>query len=79
MKTYVFDVELEPDEEGWRAFHGPLEHLGASTWGTTEAEALAHLQEVLTMIVEEFTEEGRPLPLSESLRATEGAAVAVIR
>ena len=32
MKTYGFRVELEPDEEGWRAFYPPWEEIGASTW-----------------------------------------------
>ena len=38
MKTYIFSVSLEPDEEGWRAFYAPLEHIGASTWGKTQEE-----------------------------------------
>ncbi len=52
MKTYVFCVELEPDEEGWRAFYPPLEELGASTWGESQEAALKHSKEVLTMILE---------------------------
>jgi hypothetical protein len=40
VKTYVFKVEVEPDEDGWRAFYPPLEEIGASTWGYTKEEAL---------------------------------------
>ncbi|MCH8309942.1 MAG: hypothetical protein IIB17_05515 [Chloroflexi bacterium] len=57
MKSYVFKVGLEPDEEGWRAFYSPWEEIGASTWGLTQEEALKNIQEVLGMIVEEFAEE----------------------
>ena len=32
IKSYVFKIELEPDEEGWRAFYSPLEHIGASRY-----------------------------------------------
>ncbi len=52
MKTYVFRVEIEADEEGWRAFYPPLEQFGESTWGESQEAALEHIQEVLTMIVE---------------------------
>ena len=77
MKTYVFQVVLEHDEEGWRAFYGPLEDIGASTWGKTRDEALNNIQEVLSMIVEEFAEEGRPVPASKRMSVFEGAVVAV--
>lgn len=63
MTTYVFNVSLEQDGDGWCAFYAPLEHIGASTWGDTQEEALQHIQEVLAMIVEEFAAEG-PKPYS---------------
>lgn len=79
MTTYVFNVSLEHDDDGWRAFYAPLEHIGASTWGKTQEEALQHIQEVLSMIVEEFAEEGKTIPTAEGLTVTEGAAVAITR
>jgi predicted RNase H-like HicB family nuclease len=79
MKTYIFNISLEPDEEGWRAFYPPLEHIGASTLGKTPEEARQHIYEVLSMIVEEFLEEGRELPVGNGLVITEGTAVAVTR
>ena len=79
MKTYIFNVSLEPDEEGWRAFYPPLEHIGASTWGKTQEEARQHIYEVLAMIVEEFLEEGHELSAGNGLVITEGTAVAVTR
>lgn len=79
MKTYVFTVEIEPDEDGFRAFYPPLEHIGASTWGQTPEEALKNIEEVLSMIVEEFEEEGTEIPPGEGLVTTKGPAVAVSR
>lgn len=62
MKTYVFSVVVEPDEDRWSAHCPALAHLGAATWGDTEDEALLHIQEVARMIVAELLEEGEPIP-----------------
>ncbi|MGA2144971.1 MAG: type II toxin-antitoxin system HicB family antitoxin [Bryobacteraceae bacterium] len=68
MKTYNFKVVLEPDEDfdgnpsGWHVYCPALEKLGGSTWGETREEALKNINEVVRMIVEEFVEEGKPLP-----------------
>ena len=77
MKTYVFQVELEPDGEGWRAFSPEWETLGGSTWGYTQEEALKNIQEVLSMIVEEFLEDAQAIPTTEHETVAAGAAVAV--
>ena len=79
MTTYVFQVSLEPDGEGWRAFYAPLEHIGASTWGKTQDEAIKHIHEVLSLIVDELLEEGKDIPAVEGLAVTSGAAVAITR
>jgi predicted RNase H-like HicB family nuclease len=68
MKTYNFKVVIEPDEDfdgnpsGWHVYCPALEKLGGSTWGETREEALKNINEVVRMIVEEFVEEGKPLP-----------------
>lgn len=77
MKSYIFHVQLEPDEEGWRAFYPPLEEVGASTWGKSRAESLRNIQEVLSMIVEEFAEEDRPLPDTDDIDTIEDTVVAI--
>jgi predicted RNase H-like HicB family nuclease len=77
MKTYIFRIELEPDEEGWRAFSPPLEGTGASTWGKTKEEALKNIQEVLSMIMEESIEGAQPISATEHLTISEGVLVAV--
>ncbi len=77
MKTYVFRVQIEPDKEGWRAFYPPLEELGASTWGESQEAALEHIQEVLTMIVEERIEAKEPIQDQETVTTAEGPLVSV--
>ena len=62
MKTYVFHIKLEPDEEGWRAFYPAWEKIGASTWGYTQKEALKNIQEVLEMVLEDLVELNDPIP-----------------
>ncbi len=77
MKSYVFQIELEPDAEGWRAYYPPLEEVGASTWGNTHEEALGNIQEVLSMILGEFNEQNRTVPEDHRMTVSDGAAVSV--
>lgn len=62
MKSYVFRVVLEPDEDVWRAFIPDLEKVGGATWGKTREEALRNIQEVAQMVIESLLEDGEPLP-----------------
>ena len=67
MKTYIFRVVVEPDEDvqgnpAWHAFCPALESIGAATSGRTREEALRNINEVVHMLVQEFMEEGKPLP-----------------
>jgi hypothetical protein len=36
MKSYLFRVVLEPEQDAWRAFIPELEAKGAATWGHTK-------------------------------------------
>ncbi len=67
MKTYTFKVVVEPDEDAegspaWFAHCPALESIGGATSGRTRAEALQNMNEVVRMIVQEFIEDGKPLP-----------------
>lgn len=62
MKSYVFPVALEPDEDVWRAYVPALESRGAATWGHAKEEALKNIQEVAQMVIEELLEDGEPIP-----------------
>jgi len=55
-KTYVFEVEIVPDEDRWFARSPVLEDRGAATWGYTREEALKNIEEVLQMTVESMTD-----------------------
>ena len=58
MKTYVFKVVVEPDEDRWHAYCPVLEDKGGATWGYTREEALKNISEVVEMIIEESIEDG---------------------
>ncbi len=62
MKSYVFKVIIEPDEDVWHARVPELEGKGAATWGKTQEEALKNIQEVARVVIEEMLEDGEPIP-----------------
>jgi predicted RNase H-like HicB family nuclease len=64
MRSFVFRVVLEADEDVWRAYIPELEAKGAATWGHTKEEALRKIQEVAQMVMEELDQDGEPLPPS---------------
>lgn len=75
VKSYIFPVAIERDEDVWRAYVPELEEKGAATWGHTQDEALKNLQEVVQMVIEEMLEDGAPLP--EVVTALDRTVVAV--
>ena len=62
MKTYIFKVVIEPDEDRWFAYCPALREQGATTWGYTPEEALKNIREVVQMVVEEMIEDGEQIP-----------------
>ena len=62
MKTYVFRVVVEPDEDRWVAYCPLLETKGGATWGYTREEALKNIREVVQMTVESLLEHGELIP-----------------
>ncbi len=62
VKSYLFRVVVEKDEDVWRAYAPELESRGAATWGRSREEALRNIEEVLQMVVEDMLEAGEPLP-----------------
>ena len=65
MKSYIFHVVVEADEDKWRAYVPELEARGAATWGHSRDEALRNIQEVTQMVVEELLADGEPLPTAD--------------
>ncbi len=62
MKSYIFKVIVEPDDDVWHARIPELESRGAATWGTTREDALKNIQEVARIVIEDMIEDGEPLP-----------------
>lgn len=62
MKTYLFKVVVEADDDAFIAYCPALKDLGATTWGETEQDAVRNIHEVVEMIVDELLEDGEPIP-----------------
>jgi predicted RNase H-like HicB family nuclease len=85
VKTYSFKVVVEPDEDfdgnpaGWHAYCPALERKGASTWGSTRADALQKIDAVVHLVVESMLEHGESLPdeVSEGISVEPRVAVTV--
>ena len=77
MKTYTFKVVVEPDEGGYHAYCPALRRFGAVTQGSSQAEALKNINEVVQMIMDELKEDGISLPSDDDVEIFEGTRVAV--
>jgi len=62
VKTYVFRVVVEPDEDRWVAYCPLLEEKGGATWGYTKEEVLRNIREVVEMTIESMVEHKEPIP-----------------
>ena len=63
LRTYTFTVVVETADEMWHAYCPTLLAYGAATWDATREEALAHIREVVEMIVGRLVEEGASVPV----------------
>lgn len=80
MKTYLFEVELEQEDDGrWSAHCPALLECGAATWGHTKKEAIKHIQEVVQIVVDEMIADGESLPVAQKdmVRISEEPLVSV--
>jgi predicted RNase H-like HicB family nuclease len=78
--TYTFKVVVEPDEDAWYAYCPALVGQGGATWGSTRAEALANIDEVIKMVLASMIKHGEPIPDDSTggpLRVSEEHMVAV--
>ena len=61
MKTYVFEVDIEQEEDGrWSAVVPALP--GCNAWGYTKQETLEAIRENAEMYLEVLAEFGDPMP-----------------
>lgn len=68
MKQPTYTIVVEPDSNGWLAYIPALPACYAP--GDTVEDALRELHVVYDMIMEEFAEEGRPLPPDVAVTAS---------
>ncbi|MEK7409296.1 MAG: type II toxin-antitoxin system HicB family antitoxin [Acidobacteriota bacterium] len=76
MKTYIFRVESEQEEDGrWSAEVPTLP--GCATWGDTIEEALESIREATELYVEPLLAHGEHIPDGGPKEVIEEPAVAV--
>ena len=64
VKTYVFEIELEEEEDSrWSAAIPALP--GCAAWGYTREEALQALQDAAQIYVEDMLEAGEEVPTKD--------------
>lgn len=66
MRTYAFKVLLEEDafDDGRQAYHASCPALkGCHTWGYTQEEALANIQEAAELYIEDLMDHDEPIPM----------------
>ena len=67
IKTDLFRVVVEPDEDRWFAYCPVLEDKGAATWGYTQEEGLKkNIREVVEMTIGSMIGHGEPIPTEPS-------------
>jgi predicted RNase H-like HicB family nuclease len=78
VKTYIFKVELEQDEDGrWSADIPTLP--GCATWGYSEQEALESIRQAAQAYLDVLFEDGRSLPkeAEETTQVIAAPAIAI--
>ena len=77
MKTYIFKVMVEPDDDVFTAYCPALK--GCVTWGKTESEALKNIKDAVEAYVEDMIEAGDPIPedVPEEVQVLSNPAVSV--
>ncbi len=77
MKTYLFRVELQKEDDGrWSVWVPGLS--GLTSWGHTKEEALRNIQDAAEAYLEDMRETGESMPVAiGSIDVLDSPAVAV--
>ncbi len=74
-KSYLFQAEVEEDEDGrWSAWVPVLP--GCATWGYSKDEAITNLHDAVELYVEDMIEAGDALP-TEGVQVVNGVMISV--
>ena len=76
MKTYLFQVELEQEDDGrWSAWIETLP--GCAAWGHSKEEALEAIKETTQAFLEVLVEKGQRIPTAQAGETLDAPVVAV--
>jgi predicted RNase H-like HicB family nuclease len=76
VKTYLFQVELEQEDDGrWSAWIETLP--GCAAWGHSKAEALEAIKETTQAFLEVLVETGQRIPTAQAVETIDAPVVAV--
>ncbi|MBW2702193.1 MAG: type II toxin-antitoxin system HicB family antitoxin [Deltaproteobacteria bacterium] len=74
MKTHVFDISIEQDDDGrWAASCPALP--GCATWGKTQEEAIRNIREAVEVYIEDLLESGEALPGAREVIETPAVSI----
>ena len=77
MKSYIFHVELEQEDDGaWTATVPILPGCAAS--GETQTEAIEFVRDLAKAYIDVLVEDGKAIPTDKTTSVVDGAAVAVL-
>jgi antitoxin HicB len=75
-KTYLFQVELEQEDDGrWSAWIETLP--GCAAWGYSKDEALEAVKEPTQAFLEVMVEKGQRIPAAQAVETIDAPVVAV--
>ncbi|MBI2368951.1 MAG: type II toxin-antitoxin system HicB family antitoxin [Deltaproteobacteria bacterium] len=77
MKTYLFQVTLQEEDDGrWSVWVPGLP--GLASWGHTKEEAMRNIQDAAEAYVEDMIESGEPIPVEAGkIEVFDAPAIAV--
>ena len=76
MKTSLFQVELEQEDDGrWSAWIETLP--GCAAWGHSQEEALEAIKETTQAFLEVLVEKGQRIPTAQAVEMIDAPVVAV--
>ena len=76
VKTYLFQVELEQEDDGrWSAWIETLP--GCAAWGYSKEEALEAIKETTQAFLEVLVEKGQRIPAAQAVETIDAPVVAV--
>ena len=76
MKTYLFQVEIEQEDDGrWSAWIETLP--GCAAWGHSKEEALEAIKETAQAFLEVLVEKGQCIPAAQAVETINAPVVAV--